>query len=212
MPPPEWFGRFNRRVTNRITLRFASRAPGFAVVVHRGRKSGRLYWTPVNVFPRPDGYVITLDRTDSDWVKNVLAGGGCEPAYRGRLERVNSPRIVHDETRHFVPPILRLVGRLFGAADFLYLKHEAASSPPGATSAGRDSLMSSTSTASASPGCAPRTANGPVTGFPRPTGGPRQANDLADRVDEREAAGCVLGIEDDGCARVDGQHRRRAGS
>ena len=34
--------------------------PGFGVVVHRGRRSGREFHTPVNVFPRHDGVRIAL--------------------------------------------------------------------------------------------------------------------------------------------------------
>jgi hypothetical protein len=36
---------FNRQVTNRVTGPFAHRLPGFGVVVHVGRKSGREYRT-----------------------------------------------------------------------------------------------------------------------------------------------------------------------
>jgi hypothetical protein len=49
---------FNRRVTNRLTRPPARRLPGFGVVVHRGRKSGREYQTPVNVFETSGGYVV----------------------------------------------------------------------------------------------------------------------------------------------------------
>jgi hypothetical protein len=34
--------------------------PGLGVVVHRGRRSGRVYQTPVNVFATEDGYVVAL--------------------------------------------------------------------------------------------------------------------------------------------------------
>ena len=69
MPAPTWFGHFNRQVTNRFMAHVTRRAPGFGVIVHHGRRSGRTYPTPVNIFRRPDGYAITLDRTDSDWLK-----------------------------------------------------------------------------------------------------------------------------------------------
>ncbi len=53
---------FNRRFTNPVLQPLAARLPGFGVVVHTGRKSGREYRTPVNVFREPDGYVIALTR------------------------------------------------------------------------------------------------------------------------------------------------------
>src|SRR5258708_9874623 len=40
--------------------RFAARLPGFGIVTHVGRKSGRIYRTPVNVFREPDGFLIAL--------------------------------------------------------------------------------------------------------------------------------------------------------
>jgi hypothetical protein len=42
---------FNRHVTNRVLGPVAPWLPGFGIVVHTGRKSGRTYRTPVNVFP-----------------------------------------------------------------------------------------------------------------------------------------------------------------
>jgi hypothetical protein len=45
-----WVAAFNLAVTNRITSRFAARLPGFGILTHVGRKSGRLDRTPVNVF------------------------------------------------------------------------------------------------------------------------------------------------------------------
>jgi hypothetical protein len=51
---------FHRTITNRVTVRFAARLPGFAIVTNLGRKSGKLYRTPVNVFREPDGFLIAL--------------------------------------------------------------------------------------------------------------------------------------------------------
>src|SRR6266550_1134794 len=70
---------FHRAITNRVTVRLAARLPGFAVVTNVGRKSGRLYRTPVNVFREPDGFLIALTYgQDSGWVRNVVTAGGCQ--------------------------------------------------------------------------------------------------------------------------------------
>ncbi len=45
-----WLAKINIAVTNRITSLFASWLPGFGILTHVGRKSGKLYRTPVNVF------------------------------------------------------------------------------------------------------------------------------------------------------------------
>ena len=119
---PRRVARFNRVVTNRIVGHVAGRLPGFGIVQHRGRRSGRLYRTPVNVFRVPDGYVAALTYgTDTDWLKNVLAAGGCELAVRRRHVRLTDPRVVHDETRRDMPPGVRQLLAVLGVTDFLYL-------------------------------------------------------------------------------------------
>jgi deazaflavin-dependent oxidoreductase (nitroreductase family) len=122
MPAPRWLARVNRRVTNRLTGRLAPYLPGFGVVVHSGRKSRRTYRTPVNVFRRPGGFVIALTYgADSDWVRNVLANGGCTLETRGRTWRLTGPRLVHDERRRSVPAPVRSVLALLHVTDFLDL-------------------------------------------------------------------------------------------
>ncbi|MGH7129463.1 MAG: nitroreductase family deazaflavin-dependent oxidoreductase, partial [Planctomycetaceae bacterium] len=84
MPLSRRVARFNRVVTNRTIGRLAPRMPGFGVVHHKGRRSGREYRTPVNIFRRPDGCVIALTYgRGADWVRNVLAAGECDLLTRG---------------------------------------------------------------------------------------------------------------------------------
>lgn len=114
---------FNSRVTNRVTRPLAGWLPGFGVVEHAGRRSGRRYRTPVNVFRSGAGHVIALTYgVESDWVQNVLAAGGCELLTRGRRHRLTAPAVVHDERRRLVPPPVRPVLRLLRVADFLRLE------------------------------------------------------------------------------------------
>jgi deazaflavin-dependent oxidoreductase (nitroreductase family) len=113
---------FHRAVTNRIAIRFAARLPGFAIVTNAGRKSGRLYRTPVNVFREPDGFLIALTYgRDSGWVKNVLAAGGCQLQTRGLEYQLFSPVIVHDPSRRRFPLLVRMVLGFIAANDFLKL-------------------------------------------------------------------------------------------
>lgn len=123
MPIPRIARRWNKVGLNRVTRHIAPWMPGFGVVIHRGRRSGRLYQTPVNVFAAEDGYVLALTYgPDTDWVKNVLAAGGCELRTRGRVIRLDSPRLFHDTTRRDIRPFERQVLRAIGVADFLSLK------------------------------------------------------------------------------------------
>jgi deazaflavin-dependent oxidoreductase (nitroreductase family) len=123
MAIPRTVGRWNKVGLNRVTRHIAPWLPGFGVVVHRGRRSGRRYRTPVNVFATTDGYRFALTYgPDTDWVRNVLAAGGCELETRRRTVRLVAPRLYHDERRHGIRPLERQILRLLGVADFLVLR------------------------------------------------------------------------------------------
>src|SRR4051812_50111715 len=92
MPLPKRLARFNLHVTNRVLGPFARRLPGFAVVAHVGRRSGRVRQTPVNLFRDGDRYVIALTYgADSQWVRNVLAAGAGGGGRRGGGRRLRAP-------------------------------------------------------------------------------------------------------------------------
>ena len=123
MPLPQGLARFNRRATNRLTGLFAGRAPGFAILTHVGRRSGRTYRTPVNVFRRGGEYIIVLTYgAGSDWVRNVLAAGTAELLTRGRRVRLTNPRIVVDPHMRWAPlPTRLLLPRLAGVTEYMRL-------------------------------------------------------------------------------------------
>src|SRR4051794_22489140 len=102
--------RFNKVVTHRVTGLWIRRLPGWGVVCHRGRRSGRAFETQVNLFGRPGGYVVALTYgAGSDWVKNVLAAGECDIVTRRRRVHLTNPRIVHDPGRAYMPPVVRTI-------------------------------------------------------------------------------------------------------
>ena len=122
MPLPKALARFNRRVTNRVMPRVAGWTPGFAIIEHVGRKSGRRYRTPVNAFR--DGATLTFALTygpESEWVRNVLAAGGCCAHMRRRTLTLTDPHLVHDEQRRRVPAPVRLALRAMKVDYFLEL-------------------------------------------------------------------------------------------
>ena len=126
-----WVAAFNLAVTNRITSLFAARLPGFGIVTHKGRKSGRIYRTPVNIFRAPDGFLIALTYgRDSEWVRNVLAAGGCLLETRGVRYPLSAPTIVRDPTRRRFPLVVRMILGMIGANDFLQLSPSRTQSEP----------------------------------------------------------------------------------
>jgi deazaflavin-dependent oxidoreductase (nitroreductase family) len=125
MPIPRAIARANRVGFNRLIRPIAPWLPGFGVIVHRGRTSGRIRETPVGVFRSADGYVVALTYgRQSDWVKNVLAAGEAELRIRGKRMRVWAPQVYHDEDRPGVPAPVRQILRLLDVADFLALRAE----------------------------------------------------------------------------------------
>src|SRR6266536_2037947 len=117
MPLPQGLGRFNRLVTNPVTRTFAGRVPGFAIVVHRGRTSD-------------GGYTLALTYgPDAQWVRNVLAQGGCTLEATGRRVELANPRVVHDPSRRPVPPPVRSVLALLRVEYFLELDRAAGRRP-----------------------------------------------------------------------------------
>jgi deazaflavin-dependent oxidoreductase (nitroreductase family) len=116
VPLPSRLARFNVRATNKVTRPFAGRLPGFAVIHHVGRRSGTPYETPVNLFLE-HGQVSDGDRRrlvvaltygpDSQWVRNVLAAGGCTVHTKGRGIEVIEPVLYTDRERTNVPPPVR---------------------------------------------------------------------------------------------------------
>lgn len=130
MPIPLRVGRWNRAVTNRVATPLARRLPGFGVVHHVGRRSGRHYQTPVNVFPAEGGFTIALTYgAGTDWVRNVLASGGCEIETRGRRVPCQAPRIFHDPKAQGIRLPERPVLQLLGVTDFLSVSAYDAAAP-----------------------------------------------------------------------------------
>jgi deazaflavin-dependent oxidoreductase (nitroreductase family) len=123
MPLPKRLARFNRHVTNRVAGPVARRLPGFAIVWHVGRRSGRVYRTPVNLYRDGDRYVIALTYgSDSQWVRNVLAAGWVDIETRGRRVHLAAPEIVRDAQRSLVPEAIRPILRLARVSDFMLLR------------------------------------------------------------------------------------------
>jgi deazaflavin-dependent oxidoreductase (nitroreductase family) len=123
MPLPKGLARFNKVVTNRVVGPFAARLPGFAIVTHVGRRSGREYSNPVNLFRSGDRYVIALTYgADSQWVRNVLAAGEAHMLTRGRTIHLVEPEVIHDPSRSHVPAPVRPMLRATNVTDFMLLR------------------------------------------------------------------------------------------
>ena len=125
MPAMRFMRPFTTRVVNPITRPFAGRLPGFGILSYVGRRSGRHYRTPINVFRHGQDYVVALTYgSDVDWVKNVMAAGECELETMGRTFHLTDLRLLVDPKQRLMPLPVRLFLRLMRVTEFLSLRAE----------------------------------------------------------------------------------------
>ncbi len=88
--------RFNRRWLNPAMLRLAGRPHWYAArLEHLGRRSGRVYATPVVAKPVAGGFAVPLPYgRHVDWLRNVEAAGRAWLQVDGERYQVADPRIV----------------------------------------------------------------------------------------------------------------------
>jgi deazaflavin-dependent oxidoreductase (nitroreductase family) len=107
--------RFNKAVNNPIQRQYAWLLPPWLVVVHQGRKSGRVYRTPVDGFRKGDTLaIVVLYGENSDWIRNLLAGAG-QIVRGGRTYDVLDPRVINAaDAGPEIPAPARVMGRASG--------------------------------------------------------------------------------------------------
>lgn len=113
MRVPRAVARFNRRFTNPLALKYGRWAPLNGTLEHVGRKSGKTYETPLNIFDTADGYAIPIGYgLQSHWVQNVLAGGPATIRKQGTAVPVTDARIVSKAEAEKLVTSARLMFRL----------------------------------------------------------------------------------------------------
>ena len=103
MSLPRWLGRVNKRVFNPREVR-KNRYP---VLIHIGRRTGRVHQTPLDAFETDTGYVCVVRYgPQSDWVSNTLAAAEARLRVSGQEIDLTLPRLVSGEEamERFEPP------------------------------------------------------------------------------------------------------------
>jgi deazaflavin-dependent oxidoreductase (nitroreductase family) len=114
---------FTIRFVNPITRLVAGWLPGFGILHYRGRKSGRDYRTPMNVFRRGDHMVFALTYgPDVQWVKNVLAAGALEVRTVGRTLHLVDPELFRDPDQREMPFVIRPFLHFMRVTEFLRMR------------------------------------------------------------------------------------------
>ena len=119
--------RLGTRLLNPLILSFAGshRLPMFAVIYHRGRRSGRFYSTPLGARPTADGFVIPLTfGKQADWFRNVQAAGECVIRWNGANYALIEPEVVDwAAARSAFYPVERVVIPLIRVEQFVRLRN-----------------------------------------------------------------------------------------
>ena len=127
-PKPRFGGVLWRisRLTSPAMLPLAGKHwnPIFGVVEHRGRKSGRVYRTPVAARRRGDGFIIALAfGAHVDWYRNLVAAGGGTVRWRGDLHSVAAPERVDAATvLATFDPVQRVLLRIAGIDGYVQVR------------------------------------------------------------------------------------------
>ncbi|MEA2577046.1 MAG: hypothetical protein QOD78_634 [Chloroflexota bacterium] len=115
------------RLFNPLMRPFAAHLPGFAIIGYVGRRSGRRYRTPINVFHRDGDYVFALTYgPDAQWVRNVLTAGTAELEEQGRTVTLRDPRRITDAKASLMPLVVRLFLRAMRVTEFLRMSRAVA--------------------------------------------------------------------------------------
>jgi deazaflavin-dependent oxidoreductase (nitroreductase family) len=114
---------YTTRFFNPLSRRVAGRLPGFGILTYPGRKSGRVYRTPINVFRRGEHYLFALTYgSDVNWVKNVLAAGDCDLRTVGRDVHLVEPEVFIDARASVMPIPVRWFLRFLRTTEFLRMR------------------------------------------------------------------------------------------
>ncbi|KJL40382.1 nitroreductase family deazaflavin-dependent oxidoreductase [Microbacterium trichothecenolyticum] len=94
--------------------------PLWAVLHHRGRKSGTAYATPVAMVPTVDPALVMIGLPwgrNTNWARNVVAAGSAELTWSGATHSVSSPHIVEPaEAADLAKPLFRSIVKRMPAA------------------------------------------------------------------------------------------------
>jgi deazaflavin-dependent oxidoreductase (nitroreductase family) len=91
---PPWIERLQIKYFNPLLRPLSKRMPGFAVIKHRGRTSGKDYETIVTAYRKDGVLAVLLAHGKTNWVKNVLAAGAADIHVGRKNIHLVNPRVL----------------------------------------------------------------------------------------------------------------------
>jgi deazaflavin-dependent oxidoreductase (nitroreductase family) len=112
---------FNKYLLNRLTIRSAGSAHShFAIIRHVGRRSGKVYETPIIVMPKGEDFVLALTYGPKvDWYRNLLASEQGTVLWHGKKYTISKPEKLDRSTALAVfSPLQQRILRFANVQDF----------------------------------------------------------------------------------------------
>jgi deazaflavin-dependent oxidoreductase (nitroreductase family) len=116
---------FSSLFKKRMIADVESGKSGMSIISHTGRKSGTSYRTPVEaIFLDNEVLIGLVYGRKTDWLKNVLAQGGCSIFYKLQMYTATDPIILSvDSARKLLPPgNTRIPEKRAVAGEYLHLR------------------------------------------------------------------------------------------
>jgi deazaflavin-dependent oxidoreductase (nitroreductase family) len=108
---------FLTRRLNPLIAKLAGRrhVRAYALIEHRGRRSGRIYTTPVSARPIAGGFMVPMAFGEqADWFRNVQAAGECVIRWNGDAYHLVEPELMDSATAMAAfPRFQRMLAPLF---------------------------------------------------------------------------------------------------
>jgi deazaflavin-dependent oxidoreductase (nitroreductase family) len=77
----------------------------FSILQHTGRKTGRLYQTPVITTTIGETIIIALTYGEKvDWLRNILAQGGCNIFFGNKWWHASHPAVIGADSAYSMLP------------------------------------------------------------------------------------------------------------
>ena len=115
--------KFNKAIYNRLAKLIAGKFL-YALIEHKGRKTGKAYSTPV-LAGLHEGYFFTPlpYGADTDWFLNIMAAGGGKLHYQRQVYLVSHPQLLElDEPPECFSPNNRKALKRAGVRQYLRLQ------------------------------------------------------------------------------------------
>jgi deazaflavin-dependent oxidoreductase (nitroreductase family) len=127
MKLPDGVRYFNKHFLNRLTAKIARASWGpFSIIYHVGRRTGKLYQTPIFVFPTADGFVAALTYgVEVDWYRNISAAGQCRVLWHRHEYNIDKIEPVEiGSALPLFPWFIRMGLQIMGTQHYLRFKYQ----------------------------------------------------------------------------------------